>query len=480
MRLPTIPDWPRSEADVVVGRHLLTDDQEQQIKTQLRFENPEFFKALNSGQSTEGLSRWLRAYEQHPRTYRLPRHAPFQRFGIRTPQTIQPTVETLPWLFTSTLRPPQNPAFKALQHQLIHRKDGILVLSCGKGKTVLAIAGFGWLQQPALAVITQLPIGKQWKQELLRHTDIPEDRVGLIGDGYAEWDKDFVIATIQTLAKKDFPWQFYRRFGVVFFDEAHRLGAQLFGRVASMFTGVRIGLTATPDRSDAMERMFQLHVGRVFYEDKTQDLIPRVYFLRTPTEKNIDGFRLRYKDDDGRWRSGQRLNMSKIVTHLSKLDYRHEFLLGHIEDAFERKRKTLVLGERRSELEHLHQQVQLRSIPCGLCLGQMKYEDQQAALNQPVTLATAHLVKEALDKKEIDTLIIMYPQSSPSFSEQAAGRILRLDDQKRPPVVVVLVDYGCYTKDGFRPFVVKARKMEATFRKLGYQIVRGVEDEDAA
>jgi superfamily II DNA or RNA helicase len=470
MRLPSLPPWPRGEADVLVARHLLTSEQEHAIKSVLRLENPNWHKALNNGQPVDGIPRWLRVYEQYDRFYRLPRHAPFQRMGIATPQIVFPETKKLPWEFTGQLRPNQDAPFAALRSQLIRRRDGILVLSCGKGKTVLAAAGFGWLQRPAVAVVTQLFIAKQWKKELLQHTNIPEDRIGFIGDGYAEWDKDFVIATIQTLSQKDFPPEFYRRFGIFYADEVHRLGSKFFSRVAPMFTGIRIGLTATLERSDGMEKLFQFHLGRPFYEDKSQDLIPRVYFVRTPTEKDVTGFK--------QWGTGK-LNMAKIVTHLSRLDYRQDFIVGQIADAVERGRKVLVLSERREELTVLQERLAARNIRAGICVGGMSQELREQALEERVILATAQLVKEGLDKKDIDTLILLYPMSSESFAEQAAGRILRLDDAKRPPVIVVLVDYGCYARVGYdavrRPFTMKAKRMESTFTKLNYAIARKVE-----
>ena len=471
MQLPKLTHWPKGEADVLVSRALLSKDQEQQIKSLLSLENPQFHKALNSGQNVDGIPRYLRVYEKYPSMYRLPRHAPFQRLGLSTPRLIFPDTELLPWEFTGTLREEQVPAFAALRGQLVRRKDGILVLSCGKGKTVLATAAFGWQQRPALAVVTQLFIAQQWKDALLQFTDIPEERIGLIGDGHDEWDRDFVVATIQTLAQKDFPWEFYRRFGLVFYDECHRLGAQQFGRVAPMFTGQRIGLTATLQRSDKMEQLFMFHLGSVFYEDKSQQLVPRVYFVRTPAEKNVKGFR---------WRSPH-LNIAKVITHLSKMDYRQEFVLGLLVDAREKQRKILALSERKAELLELHERLEWCQQESGICVGslhgrKMSEEVKQAALRKPIILATSQLVKEGLDKKDIDTLVLLYPQGSESFTEQSAGRILRLDDDKRPPVIVVLVDVGVY--DGHpdrQPFTTKARRMEATFKKLGYEIVRGVD-----
>jgi superfamily II DNA or RNA helicase len=469
MKLPRLYDWPKAEADVPVKRALLSVEQEQRIQSLLRFPNPEFFKALNSGQNVEGLARYIFAYERYTGMYRLPRHAPWGKLGLQAPRLSVPTTDTLPWEFTGTLRDNQQAAFLALRDQLIYHKDGILVLSCGKGKTVLATAGFGWQQRPALAVVTQLFIAQQWKKALLEFTNIPAERIGMIGDGAAEWDKDFVIATIQTLAQKDFPADFYRRFGLVFYDECHRLGAQFFGRVAPMFTGVRIGLTATLERADRMQDLFMLHLGRVFYEDKEQQLVPRVYFRKTPVNKDVKGFRYRGK-----------LNTAKLVTHLSRLENRRAFVVDLIRKSQKKDRKVLVLSERKEELKALHE---LCGPTSAICVGSldgkhMKQETKEAALDHPIILATSQLVKEALDKKEIDTLIIEYPQSSESFSEQSTGRILRLDDDKREPVILVLMDSGCYYEDGtgkkHRPFKAKCVAMERTFKRLGYDIVEGV------
>lgn len=468
MKLPRLREWPFADVDVPVGKAFLTADQAHAIRHKLRFDNPEYFKTVNGGYDASDISRYIHAYEEFPQSFNLPRHAAFRKFGIREPRPVFPQTKTLPWEFTGTLRENQIDAFTALKKQLLYKKDGVLVLSCGKGKTCLAVAGFGWQQRPALAIVTQLFIGQQWKDALLQFTDIPEDRIGFIGDGKNEWDKDFVISTVQSLTKKDdLPAEFYRRFGVVFFDEVHRLGAPLFGRVVSVFSGVRIGLTATLERSDEMHKLFMLHVGKVFYEDRTQQLVPSVYFIPTPVQKDITGFR--------QWGRHGKLNMPKIVTHLSKLDYRQEFIHRLTQDALEKGRKVLLLTERRDELT-IYQR--LLGDSAGICVGGTTQESKDAALEKPVTLATSQLVKEGLDKSDIDTLIITIPQSSEAFSEQATGRILRVHANKLPPVIIVLVDSGVFVKksggDKYFPFVTKAEAMQQTFKKLRYKIIRGV------
>jgi superfamily II DNA or RNA helicase len=217
-----------------------------------------------------------------------------------------------------------------------------------------------------------------------------------------------------------------------------------------------------------------LHVGPKIFEDKKQALIPRVHFERTPIVKKANGFEYQ-----------GRLNIAKLVTHLSKLPDRQKFVQNLITDAYERGRKILVLSERKAELKSLDAMSHFLHgrESCGLCVGEldgrsMTQEERQQSLAKPIILATAQLVKEGLDKKDIDTLIIVYPQSSESFSEQSVGRILRVDDEKKHPVVVVLVDYEVYIErangEKIRPFAIKARKMEQTFRRLRYKIIQGV------
>lgn len=468
MRLPQLSSWALAEADVPVARTFLTAKHEDRIESFLSFDNPEYYKALNNGQDITDIPKTVRAYERYRQLYRLPRHTPFRKLGLREPRFAFPQTQELPWEFTGTLRDNQAAAYKALLHQLIYKKDGVLVLSCGKGKTVLATAAFGWQQRPCLAIVTQLFIAQQWKDALLQFTNIPEDRIGLIGDGHNEWDRDFVISTVQSLASKDdLPPEFYRRFVVVFMDEVHRLGAPLFSRVVPIFTGVRIGLTATLERPDGMHNLFMLHVGKPFFEDKQQQLIPRVYFIKTPIEKDVKGFR--------QWGGNGKLNIAKIITHLSKLEERRTFIRKKIQQAYGKDRKVLVLSERIDELES-HRE--FLGEDAGVCVGKVSQEDRQRALKKPIVLATAQLVKEGLDQPDIDTLLCEYPQSSEAFSEQSAGRILRVQNGKQAPVIVVFVDAGVYImKQGERysPFITKALAMEKTFRRLGYEIIKGVE-----
>jgi superfamily II DNA or RNA helicase len=487
MLLPHFREHPIAESVVAIDKRQLEKEKLQEIKRLLTFSNQQYFQRQEIGEDTEGVDPYIFAFQETGAVLWLPRHLTWQKLGLRIPRPIFPKTRRLPWELKPNfvLRDYQEPAFDALTKQLTRRQDGILVLSCGKGKTVLAVAGFCWMQTPTLAIVTQLFIGEQWKKELVNLTDIPEERIGLIGKGKCEWkDKDFVIATIQSLAQKEFPYAFYRRFGLIYYDEVHRLGAHHFGTVAPMFSGVRIGLTATLDRPDGMERMFQLHIGKRFYEDKKQELIPQIYFMSSPTSLDLKGYRM--------WKRRGKLNFAKIITHLSRDEARQAMVLRWINKAYIRDRKVMLLSDRKEELvayeDYLKSCEWCGRGDVGVVVGSldgrtMPQETREKNLRCPVILATAQLVKEGLDKKDIDTLIILYPKSSPGFAEQAVGRILRLDDEKKPPKVYIMVDRDCFLMESNggqwykrRPFLAQAKAMQRTFERLGYTIERSADD----
>lgn len=483
---------------IPVQKSRLPDDLLQDMRCALTFNNGAYFQAQKRGAPTTGIPRHLYAFTEDKKYLYLPRHFPWTDFPLSIRATVIDSdavnyARIKPVKIKAKIRSDQREVFPLYQEQINRGKDGILSLAPGKGKTVLSVLAWASMRhtEPALAIVTTLTIGGQWKDRLLECTNISEDDIGYIGDGKMQWkNKKFVIATLQSLAQKQFPPEFYTRFGVIFFDECHRLGAPSFGKVAGLFSGTRIGLSATWARADGLEKLFMLHLGQVFYEDREQVLNPDIYFVRTPVELDLKKFRMW-----GRGRQQGDINHARVLTHLSRLSERQAFILRFVNDAYSQGRKVLVLGDRKEELVTLKESIGHGN--CGICVGSLdgrslKREEQQDALSKPIVFATSQLVKEGLDQPDIDTLIICYPQSNAAFAEQAVGRILRRDKGKKKPIVVVLCDSGLWIEGqpsladwtwggttGRRnmkvyPFKRTCERMQATFKKLGYNVVRKV------
>jgi superfamily II DNA or RNA helicase len=313
-------------------------------------------------------------------------------------------------------------------------RSGILVLACGLGKTYLWLRLWAESGKAGLVIAPTVDLMRQWKDEALQHLDIPEEDIGFVrGARQQEWDRPLVIASLKTVAMMvrddTLPPEVRLRFGLIAFDEVHRLGAPFFNDVAPQFWGTRIGLSATPERDDGLDALFRFHLGPVIYEDLNQPLDPVTYFWRTgvtmtPAELNQVS-------------RGGNVNMPLLVGWLAKHEKRNEALAGFIQKSLDDGRTVLVLS---MSIEHLHT---LRRVfpQGGLITGAVKDKDRENAIKMTNPIfATTALAKEGLSRRDLDTIIIASPFKKFAMVQQVWGRALRTHKDKKQPSILVPVD----------------------------------------
>jgi hypothetical protein len=220
--------------------------------------------------------------------------------------------------------------------------NGVVVHNCGKGKTVVALELAARLGVPTLIVVDTTQLVGQWREEIELFLDVPGG-VGMIGDGEFDWKKSIVIATYHTLGNRasTFPEEARRWFGLVIWDEAHHVAAPTFARSADLFSGRRIGLTATPTRSDGLHVVYNAHIGKVLYKNLTQDLKPDIFFRWT-------GFRLDPGDALAHVATHDKnseLHLGKLASYFARLVPRLDFILNEVRIAAAQGRKILVLSK---------------------------------------------------------------------------------------------------------------------------------------
>jgi superfamily II DNA or RNA helicase len=122
-------------------------------------------------------------------------------------------------------------------------------------------------RRSTLVVAPTLDLVRQWYDQLGASFDAP---VGLIGGG--EYD-----VRPLTVATYDSAWMHMEnlgaRFGFVVFDECHHLPSESYGLAARLtIAPFRLGLTATPERSDGREQELEELVGPLVYRRDIVDL----------------------------------------------------------------------------------------------------------------------------------------------------------------------------------------------------------------
>lgn len=221
-------------------------------------------------------------------------------------------------------------------------RGGVLQLACGLGKTVVALDYIARRGFPTIIILDTTELMRQWKEEIETHLEIP-DGVGLIQGDVRDWKKPLVLATYHSLAAwaPTMPEEVRRWFGTAVWDEAHHVAAPTFSRSADLFYGVRLGLTATPDRDDGYHVVYNFHLGEVIYKNLTQDLKPRIYFVWTGLglDENDQAVQAAARDVNGE------LHIGKIAAHLGGWKPRIDFMLDQVRQAIASDRKVLVLSK---------------------------------------------------------------------------------------------------------------------------------------
>jgi superfamily II DNA or RNA helicase len=332
---------------------------------------------------------------------------------------------------------------------LAANNNGILNLGCGKGKTVLANKKIAQMQVPALIVVPDKGILQQWEDAVGKFIEF-DGEMGLIQGNVFRWAHPITIALVTTLWKRIeaglIPEEMFRYFGLIIYDEVHRIGAPKFSLTASPFYGDRIGLTATSQREDGLDPIFKYHIGDVFYSDLSQQLVPDIAFQQTPANIN--------------WRAAEvngATNISVLRTILAHDKVANVFRYWHLKAALEHGRKILALSHSKHQLRLLH-----AMFPGSGLIVQETKDRMNVLRNHQLVFAIAKLGSEGVDDDRLDTLFLLTPFRSKNALQQCMGRIQRLCEGKKKPLMVYFEDWMA------TPIKKLCSAVKTELRKWGY------------
>jgi len=350
----------------------------------------------------------------------------------------------------------------------IRGKEGTLVLACGRGKTAISLKeALIAPTHPIIVVVNKTQLMSQWSNEIEKLTLWDKRDIGLVSGTKSINDKNFlkpiVIAMIHTLASSrgKVSMRYRLRFGTAIYDEAHHVAAEVFSRAANLFIGRRLGITATHERSDGMEKIYQYHLGEPLYINLEQPLKINIRFLRTKTEvKNLDDY---VNLDTGR------IISSKIVKFVLEDEDRNSFILQEVMKAIKAGRTIMICTPTKAHAEYLHEQLTNLGVDAKLIYGVVgkgrRAKRQQDITEGKVLVATHELGYEALDKEELDTIFVTIPYSKPIFWRQLLGRAQREYEGKKDPLCIVFED------PLIAPTYSTAKKAKKVLAEMGYDFI---------
>lgn len=340
---------------------------------------------------------------------------------------------------------------------LLNNVSGTLNLSCGKGKTVIALKAAATLKVPTIIVVNSTALLEQWKEEIEKHLGV--NSIGVLQGTTQNWKQHpIVLAMVHTLSNRTWPMEFRQRFGLVFYDEGHHMSAPIFVLSADLFYGRRFSLTATASRTDGLEVIYQYHLGRVIHSNLTQELVPHTVFhaLKWAMPSSHRPLVVDCNDD---------INTPKVRTYLGRLEWRNNLVYEQLLQDLQDGRQILVLSHSVDHVEALHNY--LSGSGAGMITGETPQESRMDILrNSNPVFGTFQLAREGLNKPTLDTLYVVTPFSNSNDLQQSWGRIQRRCDGKKEPLVRVFEDaaFKCCVKSG--------ESLRRVLRKFNYPYER--------
>jgi superfamily II DNA or RNA helicase len=359
---------------------------------------------------------------------------------------------------------------KAAVEAALEKRNGVLVMPCGAGKT-----------QTALEIIARLGLKALWlthTQDLLNQSLDRAKSVfdrggyGKITGGKVDIGDGLTFATVQTMSKLDLH-QYRNTWGAVIADECHKVVGsptkvmQFYKVLSNLACRYKFGVTATPKRADGLEQSMFALLGDVVYE------VGRDAVAGNTCPVKVQEIETGYFPDLEIALAGDgTINYVGLVQDMTANEKRFAFVLRTIEDLPENM-PVLVLANRVEYLKQLDQ-AYTRKSKClsGMGVSKAAKAERKNALKALNTgeidclFATYQLAKEGLDVPNLRYVVFATPEKDPTTIQQAAGRVGRKAEGKAYGTVIDFVD-------DFGMLKGWAKKRRAIYRRLGYEPILG-------
>lgn len=313
----------------------------------------------------------------------------------------------------------------------------VLKAPTGWGKSYVGARIAAEMGQKTLIIVTKTDLFKSWKDSLINVLGVDPSRVGHVQGDIINWKgKDFVLATVQTVVKfEKLGVDFYNYFGMVQWDEGHRMGAEGFSLSCRLFPAkYRMALTATPKRGDGKMTLVKAHIGDVLVEGVVIPMSPKVIVVKT-------GWRIPKADSMGRGIHFVAGRVNTIIPYMAQAKQRNDIIIKFALDAYKKGRNHVMMGDQiEAQLQVVYglllgAGVDARDI--GWYIGGKTEIELEQASKKKIVLTTFKMCSEGTNYPHWDTLTLLSPKAS---AEQMVGRINRIVEGKSQPVVLELVD----------------------------------------
>jgi len=317
------------------------------------------------------------------------------------------------------------------------KMGGIISVPCGFGKTIMSLYIACALKKKTMFISHKDFLNQQFIETVKEFA--PAASIGIIKQNKVDVEnKDFIIASLQSLAMRDYDSKIFEDIGFVIIDEVHHTGAQVFCRAfKKLNTPIILGLSATLNRKDGMRKVFEYYIGGSVYSVKNKeytDVIVNIHKYYVPD--------IEYSAIKKMWNGKE--NIAAMINNICSYKPRTEYIIEILTEILKNEpdRRVLILSERRNQLKSIEDYIVEKNIAnkdYGYYVGGMKQEQLNVSSGKQIILATFQLASEGFNVPTLNTVIFASPISD---IQQSIGRILRErpEDRKYTPLCIDISD----------------------------------------
>lgn len=378
--------------------------------------------------------------------------------------------------FQGELRESQVPAAE----KMLVYDTGILSAATAFGKTVVCSKLIADRKVNTLILLESSALIEQWFDALQEFLDIREElpeyqtlsgrtrkRKSVIGRIHGAHDSStgiIDIAMVGSLCKKGEFHPRLQEYGMCIMDECHHAATATVIEILQEVKAKYVyGVTATPMRSDGLEKINYMLLGDVRYRYTAKDRAEEqgIEHLVYPRFTRVA------------YPRSQEMHINDAYMLIKDSEVRNEQIVDDVKKCIDNGRTPLVLTRYKEHASLLSERLQAYADKLFLLSGDKSKKELQEIREKMedvspdetmILVATGQMVGEGFDYPRLDTLIMATPVSWKGIVEQYAGRLNRDYAGKKNVVVYDYVDSHIYKFDKMYGKRLKA------YKQIGYQI----------
>lgn len=474
------------------GIYIFTENLAPRIQNRIRelaaFQNPAFYKNQAMGLSNFANSRYIYLGRDEGEYIRIPRGlledvtAKCDKAGIVNHiQDERCWGNAIRVSFQGQLKDFQISAVEAM----LRHETGILHAATAFGKTVVCCNMIARKKVNTLILLQSSALIEQWENAIENFLTIDEElpeyetptgrkkrRKSVIGRLQGAHDSTTGIIDIAMAGSVCKKGEFHNRlkeYGMVIVDECHHAASDTFVEILQEVRAKYVyGVTATPLRSDGLEKINYMLLGPVRYQFTAKDRAKEQGIAHLVYPRFTRAVAPRFHQDN--------MHPNEAYEILRENEDRDALIINDVITCIAAGRTPVILSRYVDHTRTLYEKLKGSADEVFLLSGETSRKEHNAVLQRMkqvkddksmILVATGKLIGEGFDYPRLDTLIMAMPVSWKSVVEQYAGRLNRDYEGKES---VIIYDYVDSHISMFEKMYHKRLK---AYKQIGYDICAG-------